>query len=90
VVALGKTRPPFYLGLPQTTAGRGGRTLFAVYLNDYEFFEDDNDTWPKQIFRYPENVPLDASRRIFARLKQSTMQRLKDWQHQGNRRRKRR
>lgn len=90
VVALGKTRPPFYLGLPQTSTGKGGQHYFTVFRNDYDVYLSDNNNWPKQIFRFPENIPLVEEQELVGRLTRDAMQRVREWQHPGNWRRQRR
>jgi hypothetical protein len=84
VVALGRVRPPFYVGLAQTTGRGGGWLFFEIGPDDYEVNVGDERRWPKWLFRFPENVPLTEPPRYLGRLRSRTMNRVGLWmRHQG-------
>jgi hypothetical protein len=84
VVALGRVRPPFYLGLAQTTTTPGNaRLFFEIHRRDYEVNVGDDTRWPKWLFRFPEKVPLGEQRRYLGRLNERAMKRIGTWLDHG-------
>jgi len=82
VMALGVTRPPFYLALPQTTQRCHGRHFFKILQEDYETNIGDDRRWPKWLFWRHENVPLKEERRYLGRLREATMARVNSWREE--------
>jgi hypothetical protein len=78
-MALGVTRPPFYLALPMTTKEHRGSGFYRILPENYEQNIGDDKRWPKWLYWRAENVPLSEKRQYLGRLRERTMIGVKQW-----------
>lgn len=88
VLALGRRRGPFCITQPITSHPRTLQTnhqLFLLWERDYDASTRQggvlglNDSWPKAVFRRPENVPFGRIGARLGRVRPTTMQQIEKW-----------